>query len=69
MISANSSRDRNHARSWQDRCFDSSRVEQHITPGITTKELDQIAEKTIQNMVLRHLLKDTTDFRGAYVLL
>ena len=37
-------------------------LKQHITPGITTKELDQIAEKTIQNMVLRHLLKDTTDF-------
>lgn len=44
-------------------------LKQHITPGITTKELDQIAEKTIQKYGATPSFKDTTDFRGAYVLL
>ena len=43
-------------------------LKQHIKPGITTKELDQIAEKTIRKYGAIHLLKDIMDFRGAFVL-
>lgn len=40
-------------------------LKQHITPGITTKELDQIAEKTIQNYGATPSFKGYNGFPGS----
>ncbi|MEH7278542.1 type I methionyl aminopeptidase [Bacillus toyonensis] len=40
-------------------------LEQHITPGITTKELDQIAEKTIQKYGATPSFKGYNGFPGS----
>ncbi|WP_138976881.1 M24 family metallopeptidase, partial [Bacillus anthracis] len=40
-------------------------LKQHITPGITTKELDQIAEKTIQKYGATPSFKGYNGFPGS----
>ena len=40
-----------------------------IKPGVTTKELDSVAEKFIRDRGAIPFLRDTADFRVQYVLL
>lgn len=40
-----------------------------ITPGISTLELDKIAEENIKNIMQYHLLKAMEGFQEVYVLL
>ena len=43
-------------------------LKKHIEPGITTKELDEIAERFIRSYGAIHLLKDIMDFLEVFVL-
>ena len=42
-------------------------IEEVIKPGITTAEIDKLAEEFIINRVLNHLLKVIVDFQLPYV--